>query len=161
MQFQKKIVVLLLLFVSSTFCFSQKKDNAKNTINITHLIGLQVNPYLSSDLFSGQNIQQYVFAIRYGISFKSGLTIGPELSGNYSKHSDFVSHTINYGLFCRYTFLQNKVISPFMELSGYYQTNKLNITNEHIIIDDQNRFIDNRFTFYGAPGVSVGLIKKY
>ncbi len=156
----KKIVIFITLLLFTTSCLSQSSDSNVSKPRIKQLIGIQLNPYLSENLFSGETVQSFVFAIRYGLIYQIGISFGPEFSGNYTKHPVFRAHSLNYGLYCRYTFLRKKPVSPFIELSGYYQTNKTTITDTSYINNGQEFFINNKLSYYVAPGISIRLVKN-
>ncbi len=154
-----KILLVIILITISTFCFSQKEKQDNFLPNFKHNIGIQFNPFLDGDLFRNYT-QQYVIAIRYGLKHPSGFSFGPELSGSYVHHPVSNSYSINYGIFCRYTFLRRKKVSPFIEASGYFQTNRTKITDETHIIDGQNIFKNHKLSYYMSPGVTIYILKN-
>lgn len=160
MQFQKIMFVLLLLFVSSTFCFSQKNNDAKNTSGTKHIIGVQYNPYINTKSFSFPYPKQYTYAIRYGYRTSPNISFGSEISGNYLKNEIATSTSFNMGVFIRASSLVQKSISPFAELSAYYQIGKTIITDASLILDSEDTFNNNQFNYYFAPGLSINLYKK-
>jgi len=46
-----KILLVILLITTSTFCFSQNKKQDNLLPNFKHNIGFQFNPFLNGDLF--------------------------------------------------------------------------------------------------------------
>jgi hypothetical protein len=141
-------------------CFPQKNIRKDSIPHFSHAISLQLNPYFNSNSFTGQDIHQFVFAARYGFVYEFGLSFGPEFSGFYFKHPASKSYTLNYGVFCRYTFLSKRIISPFAELSGYYQTSKMTITDEQLVIDGKRDFYNQQFSYYIAPGIAINFVKN-
>ena len=159
MKISKKSLLVILLITTTTFCFSQKEKQDNFLPNFKHNLGFQFNPFLNENLFINY-AQQYVIALRYGLKHSSGFSFGPELSGSYTHHPVSNSYTINYGIFCRYTFLRRKKISPFIEASGYFQTNRTKITDEAHIIDGQNIFKNHKLSYYVSPGVTIYIFKN-
>jgi hypothetical protein len=86
-----------------------------------HSFGLQLNPYIDKHLFDHE-FYSPVYAFRYTFSIKEHLTLGPELSGFYTKAytNDFTFGNINVGGYFRYSFLSQSRFKPFLEVSSYY-----------------------------------------
>jgi hypothetical protein len=103
------------MFLSS-YCLTSSSQSSGN-----HSIGLQLNPYLDEQLFTGTFIKP-VYALRYKFGIGEHISLGPELSGFYAKSqvTDYSSSSFNVGGFFRYTFLPASRIKPFLEISPYY-----------------------------------------
>ena len=86
-----------------------------------HSIGIQLNPYVDEHLFNHE-FYSPVYALRYTLGIKDHITLGPELSGFYTKAyvNDFTISNINVGGFFRYSFLPTSRVNPFIEVSPYY-----------------------------------------
>lgn len=86
-----------------------------------HSFGLQLNPYVDGHLFNHE-FYSPVYAFRYTFGIKEHITLGPELSGFYTKAyaNDFTFGNINVGGYLRYSFLPQSRIKPFIEASSYY-----------------------------------------
>lgn len=161
--FKFLIIIIVIMAGSSHRGFAQTMKQKKNAPVFTQSIGVQFNPYLGQSFFNG-DIKKHVFAARYIFENKEGISFGPEFSGNYGHSDAFKWHTLNFGAFFRYTFLLKKKVSPFVEVSGYYQWNKMKTTDSiwpgHSDSRQNNEIENQRFGYYVAPGFSVALYKK-
>jgi hypothetical protein len=101
-----------------------------------------------------------VFALRYSLTSYKGFSFGPEFSGYFGHSLSAKWQNYNFGVFFRYTFLQQKKVSPFVEVSGYYQTNKMMSTDPRFDFDGRNTITKQKFSYYIAPGISIPLYKK-
>jgi hypothetical protein len=144
-----KNLSILLAFTCLIFFAApvQAQDNTKK-----HSIGIQFNPYLEPYFFDG-TYTKWVFAIRYGFSFKDHLSFGPEFSGFYMHHLITKSSDFNFGGFVRYTLLPTSRIKPYLEFSPYY-------SKYHFKIDPGVNWegVDNQSTHisgYLSPGISL------
>lgn len=158
------IIIIVIMAESSHRGFAQTMKQKKNAPVFRQSIGVQFNPYLDQSFFNG-DIKQYVFAARYIFENKKGISFGPEFSGHYGHSNAFKWYTLNFGAFFRYTFLLKKKVSPFVEVSGYYQWGKIKTTDSSwwLLHNDSRQNNENenqRFGYYVAPGFSVALYKE-
>jgi len=119
-------------------------------------IGLQVNPFFDGHLFNHE-FYSPVYALRYTLGIKEHITLGPELSGFYTKTyvDDFTTGNINFGGFFRYSFLPQSRIKPFVEVSSYYTyhywRNFPGITLDDTDPNGSKSFLSG----YVAPGITL------
>jgi hypothetical protein len=147
----KMLVKTILSIVLVSFCLMSSAQN-----KTSHSVGLQLNPYINSDLFAGNNIR-YVYALRYSFSIKDHITLGPELSGYYYKvHSvDYSASYVNVGGFFRYSFFPAARVKPFLELSPYYSFFSYKNLPENTYEGMLPKGKDSYLSGYFAPGLSL------
>lgn len=152
------LIITVIMAGSSHRGFAQTLKQKNNTPVFRQSIGVQFNPYLDQSFFWG-GIKRYAFAARYIFENKRGISFGPEFSGDYGHDNTIAKwHTLSVGAFFRYTFLLKKKVSPFVEVSGYYQWGKLKINDSDWY--EHNKSKNQRFSYYVAPGFSTALYKK-
>ena len=124
----------------------------------SHSIGLQLNPYLDADLFNGMSVK-YVYAGRYNFSIKDHITLGPELSGFYSKllylDPNYTYSNFNVGGFFRYSFFPASRVKPFIELSPCYTFSSYKNLPENTYEGVTPNGKDSYLSGYLAPGISL------
>ncbi len=140
---------MIFLVINLTIC-------AQNTKN--HSLGFQLNPYLNHDLFNGGSIQ-IVFASRYNHTIKTNITLGPELSGYYSRvlsnNNSLNVTNINFGGFARYSLHNKTRISLFFEASPYITWHNYKNRMSSSGNGESSTGHDIFFSGYLAPGVSL------
>jgi hypothetical protein len=106
---------ILCIFFSGYCLISSSQSVSK------HSIGLQLNPFFDEHLFNHE-FYSPVYAFRYTLGIREHITLGPELSGFYTKAyvNDFTLSNFNVGGFFRYSFLPTSRVNPFIEVSPYY-----------------------------------------
>jgi hypothetical protein len=156
------IFAVVLLVMSNQPCFAQSVRKQNATPVFTQSIGVQFNPYLDQSFING-DIKKYVFAARYIFENKEGISFGPEFSGNYGHNDALKWYTLNLGAFFRYTFLYKKKVRPFVEVSAYYQWNRMTVTDttyDYVNNGQKNDIENHKFGYYVAPGISIPLYKR-
>lgn len=169
-QSHMKKYLLLSAIICLTYNISAQNEPTTANAESKHEAGLQFNPYLNQQFFSGAQTT-LVYAARYTYMFSSYFSLGPELSGafsfpgnqqsNYSKSSKFL-----YGAVVRGTLPLQFMIHPFVDLnaSGYQSQ------TSYPESPDSTTVKDNGFTWYVAPGaklvfknspISVDLMYKF
>ena len=121
-------------------------------------IGVQANVFLDQNLYTGALIQP-VWALRYSNNLNKNFSYGPEFSGIKTFYRiDNVRDTrlvhLNMGGFFRYTVLPDKRISPFAELSLYYQYIHF-VPGSDQVYNNTSEQKTHSFTGYIAPGLSI------
>lgn len=123
-----------------------------------HSIGIQINPYLDSDLFSGI-LMKPVFAGRFGFNLDNHLSVGPEVSGYlirfHPNRGDMDITDIKLGGFARYTFMPASRIRPFLEFSPYYTFH--HFKSETIFTPEGigKEYHANLLSGYISPGITL------
>jgi hypothetical protein len=147
----KMLLKTILSIVFAGFCSISSAQNGKS-----HSIGLQLNPKLNAELFNGSSIN-LVYALRYTLSIKDHITLGPELSGNYYKeHSvDYVASNFNLGGFFRYSLFPTSRVRLFFELSPYYTFFSYKNLPENTYEGMPPNGKDSYLSGYLAPGISL------
>ena len=141
----------ILCFLLSGYCvISSSQSVDKNSI------GLQVNPFFDGHLFNHE-FYSPVYALRYTLGIKEHITLGPELSGFYTKTyvDDFTTGNINFGGFFRYSFLPQSRIKPFVEVSSYYTYHYWKNFPEITLDDTEPNGSKNFLSGYVAPGITL------
>lgn len=153
--------LLLLLFISSSLClFPQSDKNYQPKSKFKHSIGVQINSYIYLDNISMSiDFPRIVYALRYGYRFDN-FTLGLELFDWTHKNHSSKGNTIGLGVYSRYHFLQSKKAKPFVELNGYYAHSKTEIYDTSLFLDGRNETVNNRFSYFVAPGISINLYKN-
>jgi hypothetical protein len=119
-------------------------------------IGLQLNPFLDEHLFNHE-FYSPVYAFRFTFGIKEHITLGPELSGFYTKTyvDDYTIGNFNVGGYFRYSFLPQSRIRPFLEVSSYYTyhywKNGPDITSDDTEPNGNKSFLSG----YVAPGITL------
>ena len=141
--------ILTILFSCSCLILSSQ-------VNRNRSIGLQLNPYLDENLFSRSFIKP-VFAFRYSVGIKDHFSLGPEISGNAFKSTSTSnrSNTLKAGGFVRYSFMPDKRIKPFIELSTYYAFYSWKYGPEGYLTGIEPSGSGSYFSGYLAPGISL------
>jgi hypothetical protein len=154
-------VIILIFVVMSTGNVGIAQIHEQKTTSpvFKQSIGVQFNPYIDQSLFTG-SVRQYAFALRYSLSSQKGISFGPEFSGYYGHSLTAKWQNYNFGLFLSYTFLQQKKVSPFIEVSGYYQNNKMISTDSRFDFNGSGKIVVKRLSYYAAPGISFFILKK-
>jgi hypothetical protein len=124
----------------------------------SHSIGIQLNPYLDSNLSPGI-FNNPVFAGRYSMKLNKHFSIGPEVSGFFVNRNagnmDLHISRINIGGFIRYSLFPDARIRPFVELSPYYTfyhfDSKTIVTQNGIGM----KYNKNYFSGYLSPGITL------
>lgn len=159
----KNSILLAASFLLLCSLVNAQTSNKSNFPSYKNTIGIQFNPYLDNDFFTGDGTK-YVYALRYAYNFKNGISAGPEISGFYESHSTsnfkFNYHVMQYGVFGRYCFYRKFWIQPFAELNGYYMIKNYDVKKNTTGLEAKS-WDKNLFTFYGAPGVSVKIPKTH
>lgn len=149
-------ILLQIIACSSFAIFSQGALEAQTEKKQS--VGIQLNPYIDSDLTDGNFIKP-VFALRYGYNLTKNFSLGPEISGHYvttlRDQTDLHISAINAGAFFRYSILPDSRIKPFFEISPYYTFHHFKssdiVTMEGVGKDDRKEF----FSGYLSPGISL------
>ncbi len=146
----KRTVFLLILIIVCIPSFSQDKP-------IKNSIAFQANIFLDENLYHGHFVQP-VWALRYGYNINRNLSVGPEISGTRtfwrsSNVRDAKYTTLNIGGFSRYSLFPDKRISPFVELSLYY--NRIHFDAGDLPYYGDNEWTKYKFSGYLAPGISI------
>ena len=141
---------ILSIFLSG-FCVISSSQNAGK-----HSIGLQLNPYLDEHLFKHEYYSP-VYAFRFTFGIKEHITLGPELSGFYSKTyvDDYTIGNFNAGGYFRYSFLPQSRIKPFLEVSSYYTYDYWKNGPEDAYTELEPNGSNSYLSGYGAPGISL------
>jgi hypothetical protein len=141
---------ILCILISSYCVTSSSQSVGKNSI------GLQLNPFLDEHLFNHE-FYSPVYAFRYTWGIKEHITLGPELSGFYSKNyvDDFTRGNINVGGYFRYSFLPKSRFKPFLELSPYYTYHYWKNGPEISYDDTEPNGSESYFSGYVAPGITL------
>lgn len=147
----KKVVFIFGLILVATNSYSQL-DKSKS------VIGIQANIFLNENLFTGNYIQP-VWAFRYGYHLNNNLSFGPEISGTRTywrsmNIRDTKFTTLTLGGFGRFAIFSDKRICPFAELSLYYFRSHFTPSTDPVASTLTER-IENKFTGYIAPGISI------
>jgi hypothetical protein len=153
------ILIFIILMGTGNVGIAQIHERKTTPPVFKQSIGIQFNPYLDQSFFNG-DIKKYVFAIRYSWESKSGISFGPEFSGDYGHSDAFKWHVLKAGVFFRYTFLRSKKVSPFVEASGYYQWYVMTVTDPTKVYGNKDQVKGQKFGYYIAPGISIPLYKK-
>ncbi len=149
-------MLLKIIACSSYILFSHGTVEAQTYKNQS--VGIQLNPYIDSDLTDGTFIKP-VFALRYACNLTKNFSLGPEISGHYvtslRDQTDFHISAINAGAFFRYSILHGSGIKPFIEISPYYTIHHFKsgdiVTTEGTGRDDRKEY----FSGYFSPGISL------
>lgn len=149
-------ILLQIIACSSFAIFSQGALEAQTEKKQS--VGIQLNPYIDSDLTDGTFIKP-VFALRYGYNLTKNFSLGPEISGHYvttlRDQTDLHISAINAGAFFRYSLLPDSRIKPFFEISPYYTFHHFKssdiVTMEGIGKDERKEY----FSGYLSPGISL------
>jgi len=153
-------ITLLILTLGSTVQ-AQEKTKDHTLFGMKQSIGAQLNPMINFDDLLNENRERYVFAIRYGLTHKSGFSFGPEFSGNWGKNSIYKSRGFNYGLFLRYAIFHTKKVSPFIEASSFYaHYNHTKTSNDEYHSEYPDVIKDSEISYYLAIGASISLVKN-
>jgi len=141
---------ILCILLSGYCVISSSQSVDKNSI------GLQVNPFFDGHLFNHE-FYSPVYAFRYTLGIKEHITLGPELSGFYTKTyvDDFTTGNINFGGFFRYSFLPQSRIKPFVEVSSYYTYHYWKNFPEITLDDTEPNGSKNFLSGYVAPGITL------
>jgi hypothetical protein len=149
----KMLFKTILSFVFVVFSLISSAQSGTN-----NSIGLQLNPYLNADLFNGNSIA-LVYALRYNLSIKDHITLGPELSGFQSKllylDPNYKYSNFNVGGFFRYSFSPASRVRPFFELSPYYTFSSYKNLPENTYNGVPTNGKDSFLSGYLAPGISL------
>jgi hypothetical protein len=121
-----------------------------------HSIGLQLNPFFDEHLFNHE-FYSPVYAFRYTLGIKEHITLGPELSGFYTKAyvNDFTIGNINVGGYFRYSFLPQSRLKPFIEVSSYYTYHYWKNGPEITFGDTEPNGSKSYLSGYVAPGITL------
>jgi hypothetical protein len=121
-----------------------------------HSIGLQLNPFFDEHLFNHE-FYSPVYAFRYTLGIKEHITLGPELSGFYTKNyvDDFTFGNINVGGYFRYSFLPQSRFKPFIEVSSYYTYHYWKNFPEITFGDTEPNGSKSFLSGYVAPGITL------
>jgi hypothetical protein len=147
-----KILVRTILFtILSGYCAISSSQSAGK-----HSVGLQLNPFVDEHLFNHE-FYSPVYALRYTFGIKEHITLGPELSGNYSKNyvDDFTLGNFNVGGYFRYSFLPQSGIKPFLELSSYYTYHYWKNAPEIAFSELAPNGSKSYLSGYVAPGITL------
>ena len=141
---------ILCILLSGYCVISSSQSVDKNSI------GLQVNPFFDGHLFNHE-FYSPVYALRYTLGIKEHITLGPELSGFYTKTyvDDFTTGNINFGGFFRYSFLPQSRIKPFVEVSSYYTYHYWRNFPEINLDDTDPNGSKSFLSGYVAPGITL------
>lgn len=140
-----RTLLLALILCSSSIIVSAQDKNSSIPF-YKNIIGLQLNPFLNSN----ETFDALAYGIRYGYRITKPLTMGVEFSGSlpafnyYLKHFDYKA-----GIFARYTFMPEKRINPFIEVSPFFSHRYYPASESYPAT------IENKFGLYGAPGISL------
>jgi len=148
MKILSSAIISILL---SSYCVISSSQTVGN-----HSIGLQINPFIDEHLINHE-FYSPVYAIRYTFSIKDHITLGPELSGFYSKNyvDDFTFGNINVGGFFRYSFLPESRVKPFIELSPYYTYHYWKNGPENPFTELEPNGSKSLLSGYIAPGITL------
>lgn len=121
-----------------------------------HSFGLQLNPYFDKHLFNHESYSP-VYAFRYTFGIKEHITLGPELSGFFTKTyvDDFTTGNVNVGGYFRYSFLPQSRFRPFTEASSYYTYHYWKNGPEITLGDTEPNGSKSFLTGYIAPGITL------
>ena len=141
---------ILCILLSGYCVISSSQSVDKNSI------GLQVNPFFDGHLLNHE-FYSPVYALRYTLGIKEHITLGPELSGFYTKTyvDDFTTGNINFGGFFRYSFLPQSRIKPFVEVSSYYTYHYWRNFPEITLDDTDPNGSKSFLSGYVAPGITL------
>lgn len=140
----------LCIFLSGYCVILSSQSVRKNSI------GLQLNPFIDEHLFNHE-FYSPVYALRYTFGIKEHITLGPELSGFYTKtyFDDFTFGNVNAGGFFRYSFLPQSRIKPFLEASSYYTYHFWKNAPEIAFSDRETNGSKSFLSGYVAPGITL------
>ena len=144
---------LLLTIVVFNFCVgaSFSRGDEKPTFK-RNQIGIQFNPYIDEDFFTFSDFRA-VSSIRFNYKLTKSISTGLEFSYIFPVNSTSNRPDINYlkiGVISRYTIRPMKRFQVFAEASPYI----LYIQGQTFPPPGE-KFLDHRYAFYIAPGVSI------
>lgn len=118
-----KLVFLLEIVLITQSIDAQTTDEKSGQNSYRNQIGIQFNPYLNSDLFSGF-LAQPVFGIRYAYQVTPHFSTGPEVNGffpvNLGPGSNLNFFRLGVGAFARYSLFTESRVRIFAEVLPYY-----------------------------------------
>lgn len=141
---------LLCILISGYCVFTSAQSVGK------HSVGLQINPFADGSLFNHESYSP-VYALRYTWAIKEHITLGPELSGFYTKTyvDNFTTGNINAGAYFRYSFFPQFRVRPFFELSSYYTWHYWKNGPEVSLDDWEPNGSAGFLSGYAAPGLTL------
>ena len=150
----KAALLSLLLILTSAVTFSQVQNKSNDSFLKKNLVGIQFDPYSDkNELFTS-----FVYGIRYGHKISTPITIGGELAGSFPNNLRTFGqrdvNSITIGAYVRYTFLTEKRIQPFIEVSPFFRYRHVAAQSFLLPIDESN------FGMYVAPGFSLFTKKR-
>jgi hypothetical protein len=150
----KTLVKTILSVVFAGICLISPAQSGTS-----HSVGLQLNPFLDENFFNG-NAFKPVYALRYTISIKDHITLGPEISGYNIRVPTigpaYRSSSFNVGGFFRYSILPASRIRPFLELSPYYTFYSYKIKRPaETFSGTEPSGKSSYFSGYVAPGITL------
>lgn len=159
----KNLISLFVLLSCPAILFSQSTSIAASQLPAKNQLGIQVNPVYNH---SAAAFKDFVFSIRYGYKVTRPITIGAEISSSspnrfsnsLKDRFQFNEYNTKIGLFARYTFLAERRIQPFIEISPYFMDTA--IENNPLYHDlsywpDNWEYWHRGIKLYVAPGVSL------
>ena len=156
----KKTISVFIFILIAIIAFPQMNLNPKQDLNsrLKPFVGLQINPFLDRNTFTN-DYTQIISAVRFGINFKK-FDFGIELFDFYSNSYIANSNCFALGLFSSFSFMKIRSTKLFVEIMGYYSTQKTIFEDVYIPHGGQKQMIINKFNYCFSPGISIDLYKK-
>ena len=118
-----KLICLSVIALIAQSVSAQTTGERAGQTSYRNQIGIQFNPYLNSDLFSGF-LAQPVFGVRYAYQATPHFSTGPEVNGffpvNLGPGSNLNFFRLGVGAFARYSFFTESRVRVFAEILPYY-----------------------------------------
>jgi len=118
-----KLICLSVIVLTAHSAGAQTTGEKAGQTSYRNQVGIQFNPYLNADLFSGF-LAQPVFGVRYARQVTPHFSTGPEVNGffpvNLGPGSNLNFFRLGVGAFARYTFFTESRVRVFAEVLPYY-----------------------------------------